>query len=149
MKKRNKKYTPRLLITPKIIQIISVNDVRPDIKLLFHTAVMAFTVQPTHATCNQISSHLCKIAGAMSLANNGEAIDARKDKCSVAICDAINVIESVGARFDLTSEVSISDSEIKVLRKCAGVLDGVLSRLPAACYERAENEVHNVVGEAA
>lgn len=147
--RKNKKYRPRLMLVPGIIRFISVADARPDIKLLFHSAVMAFTVQPTEATCNQISAHLCKIAGAMSLANNGAPIQTRKDSGSTAICKAIDLIEVIGARYDRSEIVSITASEARILRRCAGKLDAVLSRVPANCYDKSELEVSQAIGEAA
>lgn len=147
--RKNKKYRPRLSLVPGIIKFVSVADARPDLKLLFHAAVMAFTVQPTAATCNQISAHLCRIAGAMSLANAGAAIEVRKDAGSTAICAAIKVIELIGARYDRSELVTITPSEAGLLRRCAGKLDAVLSSLPAACYDRAETEVREAIGVAA
>lgn len=147
--RKNKVYVPRMVLVPGIVKFVSVAHARPDIKLLFHSAVMAFTVQPTNATCNQISAHLCKIAGAMSLANNGAPIQGRKDKGSISINLAIAVIESVAARYEISDDVTITEYEAKVLRKCAGGLDAVLSNVPEACYERAEREVDGLIGEAA
>lgn len=147
--RKNKVYVPRMVLVPGIVKFVSAATARPDIKLLFHGAVMAFTVQPTNATCNQISAHLCKIAGAMSLANNSAPIQGRKDKGSIGINTAISVIESVAKRYDVSSDVTITDHEAQVLRRCAGLLDAVLSTVPEACYEIAEREVDGLIGEAA
>lgn len=143
--RKNKLYRPRLLLVPRILNFISASDARPDLKLLFHAAVMAFTVQPTVATCNQISKHLCKISGAMSLANDGAPIEGKKDSGSIAICEAIKIIELVGARYDRSDAVTISPSEVNILCRCAGKLDSVLSTIPAACYDRAEKEVDGLI----
>ena len=145
--RKNKVYKPRLVLVPRIINFISAADARPDLKLLFHAAVMAFTVQPTVATCNQISRHLCKISGAMSLANNGAPIEGRKDAESKAICDAIKVIELIGQRYDKSEEVTISPAEANILRRCAGRLDAVLSTVPAACYDTAEKEIDGLIDD--
>ena len=147
--RKHRTYKPRLVSVPRIINFVSVADARPDIKLLFHAAVMAFTVQPTVATCNQISAHLCKIAGAMSLANNGAPIQDQRDAGSLAICAAINLIEMIGDRYSRSEQVSITPVEAEILRRCAGKLDAVLSRIPATCYDKAETEVIGLVGVAA
>ena len=145
--RKNKVYKPRLVSAPRILNFVSASDARPDLKLLFHAAVMAFTVQPTVATCNQISKHLCKISGAMSLANNGAPIEGKKDSGSIAICEAIKVIELIGERYDRSEEVTISPVEASILRRCAGKLDAVLSTVPAVCYDKAEKEVDGLIDD--
>lgn len=147
--RKNKVYVPRMVLVPGIVKFVSAATARPDIKLLFHGAVMAFTVQPTLATCNQISTQLCKIAGAMSVANNGAPLKDRKDKGSVAINLAMAVIESVGDRYALSDDVTLTEYEAKVLRKCAGGIDAVLSNVPEACYEKVERDLDGLIGEAA
>lgn len=144
MKKRNKKYKPKIKSVPRIINFISVCDARPNLIGDFHLSVMAFTLCPSHATCNEISAHLCKIAGAMSIANNGAPLLEQKDEASKAINDAINVIELVGARYDKSEQVSISVTESTILRRCAGKLDAVLSRISACLYDYTEKEIRIV-----
>ena len=143
--KRDKKYTPRMVLVPKIIPRATALEAYPGLALEFHLKLVAARVEPSIATINQLSKELCVIAGAMSYESNGRAIQGRKDLAALSIMSAIKVLESIVDRHTRTGKVFVSEFEGKSLIAAANGIDSVLSRVSKRSYEIAALEVEGYI----
>ena len=140
-KKRVKRYQPRMVSIPDILQVRMTADEHPGLALELHLAIVSMIGHPTIAACNQLSHRFSCIAGGMSHANKGAPILARMDAASVAIKSAIQTIEDIVDRHGRTGGITVTDLEAKTLRAAAGKLDDALGRIPLPAYRRAVAEV--------
>ena len=145
MKKRNKKYIPKMILVPKIIRPVSALEAYPELALEFHLKLVAARFEPSIATINQLSKELCIIAGSMSYESNGKPIQGRKDMEALAIMSAITVLESIVDRHTRTGKVFVSELEGKSLVAAANGIHSVLSRVSKRSYEIAVLEVDGYI----
>lgn len=140
-KKRTKRYKPRLVSIPEILQVQMTADAHPGLALELHLGIINLIESPSVAACNKLSFSLCCIAGGMSHACQGKPILGRTDAASVAIKSAIMTIEAIVNRCERTGSIGVTDLEAKSLRVAAGTLDNALGRIPLPMYNRAVREV--------
>lgn len=145
MKKRNKKYTPKMAMVPKIIRRVSALEAYPGLALEFHLKLVAAIREPAIVTINQLSKELASIDGAMSYESNCKPLLGRKDMEALAIMSAITVLESIVDRYTRSGKVFVSELEGKSLIAAANGIDSVLSRVSKRSYEIAALEVEGYI----
>lgn len=141
MKKRNKSYRPKAARIPLFLLTAGVLNARPHLATSLYGQIIAFCVSPSYETSNNLTKQLAIIAGGMSHMDKGRPILGKRDAASIAICSAINCLESVAGRYDRTGKVAINEAEKQTLHAAAGRLDETLQVMPLSCYALAEREV--------
>jgi hypothetical protein len=145
--KRTKKYTPKMVLVPKLIPRVTAAQAYPDMALHFHLKLVAAIQEPAIATINQMSHELAVIAGAMSYESNCRPLLGRKDMEALAIMSAIKVLESIVDRHTRTGKVFVSELEGKSLVAAANGIASVLERVSKVSYETALFEVDGFINE--
>lgn len=137
MKKRNKKYRPKLVGIPAIIPMASVLDVMPDMSFHLFRIFDAALDEPTKTTIDDLGGALVSLASALSMASRGVALQDKTDAASLAIKSAIRAYEDIDRRADRTGVIAVSANEALTLRNAAGVLEWALKTIPAHVWNAA------------
>jgi hypothetical protein len=139
-KKRSKAYKPRAATVPMLFVLSRVPDRYPYKAAELYGQLIAFIESPSFTTSKNLSHELAAIAGGMSYMHKGVGLKYLRDPGSIAIVSAIFCMNAIGARFERTGAIAVTEQDKATLRGAAARLDEALRTMPLACYLRGEEE---------
>lgn len=146
-KKPRKPMKRRLLVIPKIINVVSIRDEEPMLAMQIYGRIESFLHDPTIEAGNHLCEILCQIAAGLNIIANGVGLRNARDQYAVAVISAISALEDISQRHRKHGDVTVRPTEALTLRGASGKLDEALGRIPVHVWREGCKDVKVVTAK--